>query len=333
MGLPHFQIPWVGWQDVLHLLPGAIMISLLSFADTSVLSRALAQRMGYAVNQNQEMLALGIANMATGLFQGFSVSSSASRTPVAESAGAKTQVTGVVGAVAIALLLLVAPGLLKDLPSAALGAVVIAACLSFADFPAMAGLYRMRKVEFVLSVVSFLGVALVGVIEGIFITITLTMLVLVWNVWHPYFAVLARVDGVKGFHDMVRHPEGRPVPGLLLFRWDAQLFFANAEIFHAAVHQAVASAATPTRRVVVAAEAISDVDITAAEMLVELHRELKHQGIELWFAGLKGPVKDRLQQYGTLQAIGTHIFSPTLGQAVNVYRSTHAVNWKDWDEP
>ena len=332
VGLPQFQIPWVGWQDVLHLLPGAIMISLLSFADTSVLSRALAQRMGYGVNQNQEMLALGIANVATGLFQGFSVSSSASRTPVAESAGAKTQVTGVVGAVAIALLLLVAPGLLKDLPSAALGAVVIAACLSFADFPAMAGLYRMRKVEFVLSVVSFLGVALVGVIEGIFITITLTMLVLVWNVWHPYFAVLARVDGVKGFHDLVRHPEGRPVPGLLLFRWDAQLFFANAEIFHAAVHQAVASVATPTRRVVVAADAISDVDITAAEMLVELHRELKQQGIELWFAGLKGPVKDRLQHYGTLQTIGTQIFSPTLGQAVNLYRSTHAVDWKDWDE-
>ena len=333
VGLPRFQVPWVSWQDVLHLLPGAVMISLLSFADTSVLSRALAQRMGYGVNQNQEMLALGIANLATGLFQGFSVSSSASRTPVAESAGAKTQVTGVVGAVAIALLLLVAPGLLKDLPSAALGAVVIAACLSFADFPAMAGLYRMRKVEFALSVVSFLGVALVGVIEGIFITIALTMLVLVWNVWHPYFAVLARVDGVKGFHDMVRHPEGRPVPGLLLFRWDAQLFSANAEIFHDALHRAVASASTPTRRVVVVADAISDVDITAAEMLVELHRELKHQGIELWFAGLKGPVKDRLQHYGTLQVIGTDIFSPTLGQAVNLYRSTHAVDWKDWDEP
>ena len=260
-------------------------------------------------------------------------SSSASRTPVAESAGAKTQMTGVVGAVAIALLLLAAPGLLKDLPSAVLGAVVIAACLSFADFPTMAGLYRLRKVEFALSVVSFLGVALVGVMEGIFITIALTMLVLVWNVWHPYFAVLARVDGVKGFHDMVRHPEGRPVPGLVLFRWDAQLFSANAEIFREAVHNAVARAATPTRRVAVAAEAISDVDITAAEMLVELHRELKHQGIELWFAGLKGPVKDRLQHYGTLQVIGGDIFSPTVGQTVSLYRATHAVDWKDWDEP
>lgn len=159
------------------------------------------------------------------------------------------------------------------------------------------------------------------------------MLVLVWNVLHPYFAVLARVDGVKGFHDMVHHPEGRPVPGLLLFRWDAQLFFANAEIFHEALHRAVASATTPTRRVVVAADAISDVDITAAERLVDLHRELKQLGIKLWFAGLKGPVKDRLQHYGTLQTIGIHIFSPTLGQAVNRYRSTHAVDWKDWVEP
>jgi len=332
-GLPRFQIPWVSVQDVLHLLPGAIMLSLLSFADTSVLSRAMAQRMGYAVNQNQELLALGIANVATGLFQGFSVGSSASRTPVAESAGAKTQVTGVVGALAIAMLLLVAPDLLKDLPSAALGAVVIAACWSFADFSAMADLYRMRKTEFALSVVSFLGVALVGVMEGVFITITLTMLVLVWNVWHPYFAVLARVDGVKGFHDTVRHPQGRPVPGLLMFRWDAQLFFANAEIFHAAVHQAIASAATPTQRVVVAADAISDVDITAAEMLLALHRELAHQGIELRFAGLKGRVKDRLQHYGILQVLGTDIFSPTLGHAVNLYRTTHVVDWKDWDEP
>jgi MFS superfamily sulfate permease-like transporter len=331
-GLPSFRFPDVTMQEVMQLLPGALIISLLSFADTSLLSRALAQRGGYPVSQNQEMIALGAANMATGVFQGFSISSSASRTPVAESAGAQTQVTGLVGALAIAVLLLFAPTLLQSLPSAALGAVVIAACVSFADIPGMWELARLRRVEFALSVISFLGVAFVGVIEGIFITIALAMLVLVWNAWHPHFAVLARVDGAKGYHDVTRHPEGRVVPGLVLFRWDAQLFFANAEIFREQVHRAVAVAPTGTQRVVVAADAISDVDLTAAEVLTTLHGELTQQGIELWFAGMKGPVKDRLNHYGTLDIIGHNIFCPTVGRAVNLYREAHKVDWKDWDE-
>ncbi len=331
-GLPSWHLPRVSWADVLQLLPGAVIISLLSFADTSVLSRALAQRGGYQINQNQEMFALGLANMATGLFQGFSVSGSASRTPVAESAGAKTQLTGVVGALAIALLLLFAPGLLQALPGAALGAVVIAACLSFADIAGMRQMYRLRKVEFALSLTSFVGVALLGVIEGIVITLALTILLLLWNAWHPYFAVLARVDGTKGYHDMSRHPEGRQVPGLVLFRWDAQLFFANGEIFQTQVLHAVNQAATPTRCVVVAADAITDVDLTAADALVSLHSALAQQGIKLWFAGLKGPVKDRLSSYGTLEVLGRDIFCPTVGNAVNRYRTDYAVQWKDWDE-
>lgn len=331
-GLPQWQFPQVSWRDMTQLLPGAVIISLLSFTDTSVLSRLLAQRGGYPVNQNQEMVALGVANMAAGLFQGFSVSASASRTPVAQSAGAKTQLTGLVGALAIAMLLLFAPGLLQNLPSAALGAVVIAACLSFADVAGMREMYRLRKTEFALSVTSFVGVALVGVIEGIFITLALALLVLLWNAWHPYFAVLGRVDGTKGYHDITRHPEGRQVPGLVLFRWDAQLFFANGEVFREQAKRAIATAPTPTHRLLVVAEAITDVDITAADALVSLYQELKQQGIELCFAGLKGQVKDRLLSYGTLDIIGHDIFSPTVGSAVNLYRSTHEVNWKDWDE-
>ena len=331
-GLPAFRIPHVSMRELVQLLPGAAIISLLSFADTSVLSRSLAQRGGYGVSQNQEMVALGVANIASGLFQGFSISSSASRTPVAEAAGARTQVTGLVGAVAISLLLFVAPDLLRSLPGAALAAVVIAACLSFADVPAMFALYRLRRAEFALSLTSFVGVAFVGVIEGIFITIGLAMLVLVWNAWHPHFAVLARVDGTKGYHDVVRHPEGRFVPGLVLFRWDAPLFFANAEIFRERVHRAVLLATTATRRVVVASDAITDVDVTAADTLATLHDELRQQGIELWFAGMKGPVKDRLKHYGTLDLIGRDIFCPTVGQAVNVYRAAFRVDWKDWDE-
>ena len=331
-GLPDWQFPAVSWQDVRQLLPGAVIISLLSFTDTSVLSRALAQRGGYRVSQSQEMVALGLANISTGLFQGFSISSSASRTPVAEAAGAKTQLTGLVGALAIALLLVSGTEWLQSLPSAVLGAVVIVACLSFADVAGMRQMYKQRKVEFALSLTSFVGVALIGVMEGIFITLALAMLVLLWNAWHPYFAVLARVDGTKGYHDITRHPEGRRVPGLVLFRWDAQLFFANGEIFQEQVHRAIGAAPTPTRRLVVVAEAITDIDITAADVLLKLHRDLTEQGIELWFAGLKGQVKDRLKDYGTLDLIGHDIFAPTVGYAVNLYRTTHSVDWKDWDE-
>ena len=331
-GLPSWHFPVVSWHDVLHLLPGAVIISILSFADTSVLSRALAQRGNYQVNQNQEMVALGVANIATGLFQGFSVSSSASRTPVAEAAGARTQLTGVVGALTIALLLVFAPSLLKDLPGAALAAVVIAACLSFADIKGMREMYRLRKSEFLLSCTSFVGVATLGVIEGIVITLALTMLLLLWNAWHPYFAVLARVDGTKGYHDITRHPKGRQVPGLVLFRWDAQLFFANSEIFREQVLRAVNDAPTPTRRLVVVADAISDIDITAADTLANLHQALTQLGVEMWFAGLKSLVHDRLQAYGTLDLLGHDVFAPTVGSAVNLYRASHAVDWKDWDE-
>ncbi len=242
-GLPALKLPWIGWSDLAQLLPGAAIIAMLSFADTSVLSRSLAARGNYRVSQDQEMFAVGVANIAAGLFQGFPVSSSASRTPVAESAGSRSQVTGLVGALAIAALLILAPNLLRHLPSALLGAVVIAACLSFADVPGMLRLYRQRRMEFALSAISFLGVAFVGVIEGIVITILLAMLVLVWNAWHPYSATLVRVDGRKGFHDVQRHPEGRSVPGLEIFRWDAQLFFANAEIFRYRVLQVVAELA------------------------------------------------------------------------------------------
>ena len=326
------QPPLVSGQDLARLLPGAAIIALLSFADTSVLSRALAARRHSRVSLDQEMLALGAANLAAGLFQGFSISSSSSRTPVAEAAGSCTQLTGLVGAVAIAGLLVLAPNLLRHLPSPLLGAVVIAACLSFADLPGMASLYRQRREEFWLSVISFLGVAFVGVIEGIVVAIALSLLALLWNAWHPHSTILVRVDGREGYHDVRRHPEGRMVPGLVLFRWDEQLFFANAEIFRQRALQAVAAAPTPTHWLIVAADAISDIDITAADSLAELQRELALRGVELHFAGLKGPVRDRLASYGLLALIGADRFAPTVGSAVNLYRGQHAVDWKDWDE-
>jgi high affinity sulfate transporter 1 len=331
-GLPAFRVPAASPDEWGTLLAGAAAIALVSYADTSVLSRTMALRGGYEVNSNQELVALGAANMASGFFQGFPVSSSSSRTPVAESAGAKTQVTGVVGALAITLLLVLAPALLSDLPHAALGAVVIAAALSLVDVRAVARLYRVRRGEFALSILCFLGVALLGVIPGIFAAVGFSLLAFIWRAWRPYDAVLGRVDGLKGYHDISRHPEAKRVPGLVLFRWDAPLFFANAEIFLEHVLRAVAEAPTPTRWVVVAAEPVTDVDVTAADALAELDGKLQQAGIELCFAEMKGPVKDRLKHYGLFSQLGTENFFPTVGQAVDRYLAAHCIEWRDWDE-
>ena len=331
-GLPSFQIPRVSADDLGVLAAGAIAITLVSFADTSVLSRTFALRGGYTVDQNQELIALGAANVAAGFFQGFSISSSSSRTPVAEQAGAKTQLTGVVGALCIALLLVFAPTLLQNLPNAALGAVVISACISLVDVKSVVRLYHLRRGEFWLSIVCFLGVALVGVIQGIFIAIALALLGFIWRAWRPYDAVLGRVDGLKGYHDVTRYPEAKRVPGLVLFRWDAPLFFANAEVFREHVLQAIADAPTPTKWVVVAAEPVTDIDITAAEALSALDDDLKRFGIELCFAEMKDPVKDRLKRYDLFVKLGADQFFPTLGQAVDRYLEAQQVEWSDWDE-
>ncbi len=331
-GLPTFQLPIVSLNDIGALLAGAVAIALVSFADTSVLSRTFALRGGYEVDENQELVALGAANIAAGLFQGFSISSSSSRTPVAESAGAKTQLTGVIGALCIALLLVLAPTLLQDLPNAALGAIVISAVLSLIDVQGVARLFRLRRAEFVYSIACFLGVALIGVIQGIFIAIALSLVAFIWRAWRPYDAVLGRVTGLKGYHDITRHPDAKRIPGLVLFRWDAPLFFANADIFHDHVLQAIAAAPTPTRWIVVAAEPVTDVDVTAADMLSELDDELQAADIELGFAEMKGPAKDRLKQYGLFAKFGDDLFFRTIGQAVDRYLETHAVEWRDWED-
>ena len=331
-GLPTIGLPAVSASDIRALFAGAVAVALVSFADMSVLSRTFALRGQYEADPNQELVALGAANIASGFFQGFSVSSSASRTPVAETAGARTQLAGVVGAVSVGLLLVYAPALLANLPHAALAAVVIAACLSLVEVAGVRRLYRLRPGEFALSMVCFLGVALVGVVQGIFISVGLALTALVWRAWHPYDAVLGRVDGLKGYHDISRHPEARRIPGLVLFRWDAQLFFANAEVFHDHVRAAIAGAPTRTRWVVVAAEPVTDVDLTAADVLLDLDEDLRREGIDLCFAEMKGPVKDRLKRYGLFGQIGTESFFPTLGQAVDRYLEVTGVAWTDWDE-
>ena len=318
-GLPTFQIPNIAPVEFKTLFSSALAIALVSFADMSILSRTFAVRGGYRVDRNQELIALGIANIAAGLFQGFSVSSSASRTPVAEAAGAKTQITGLVGAVCIALVLFFAPMLLQNLPQAALSAVVISAGIAIFEISGTLRLYKLRRFEFALSIVCFAGVAFLGVIQGIFIAVGLAILAFVWSAWRPHYAVLGRVDGIKGYHDVVRHPEARHIPGLVIFRWDAPLFFANAEIFCEMVMQAVVTAPTVTNCVLVAAEPVTDIDITASDAIAELDKTLAQAGIELCFAEMKGPTKDRLKRYGLFNTLGKENLFHTIGQADDAY--------------
>jgi len=329
-GLPSFALPWINQTDIVPILIGGCAAALVSFADTSVLSRVYAARTGSKVDPNQELIGLGAANLATGLFQGFPISSSSSRTPVAEAAGARTQLTCVVGALAIALLLLVAPNLLQHLPTTALAAVVIAAAIGLIDTADMGRIYRIQQWEFWLSIVCFVGVAVLGVIPGIGLAIALAIIEFLWDGWRPYSAVLGRAHAVEGYHDITRFPNARCIPGLVLFRWDAPLFFANAELFKERVLIAVEHSPTPVRWFVVAAEPVTSVDVTSADVLVELLETLRDKGIELGFAELKDPVKDKLKRFGLFAYLGEQSFFPTIEAAVARYLETHHVDWVDW---
>ena len=322
-GLPAPRLPLVPIDSLGPIFTGGLAVALVSFADTSVLSRSYAARLRTPIDPNQEMVGLGLANVAAGFFQGFPISSSSSRTPVAEAAGAKTQLTGVVGALAIALLLVFAPSLLQDLPNTALAAIVIASAIGLIEVADLRRIYRIQRWEFWLSMTCFVGVAVFGAIPGIVLAIVMAVIEFLWDGWRPHSAVLGRVDDVKGYHDITRYPSARLVPGLVLFRWDAPLFFANAEFFHDRVLDAVASSPTPVRWLVVAAEPVTSVDVTAADAISELDDTLHAAGIELYFAEMKDPVKDKLKRFGLYTHFGEQSFFATIGEAVKRYLAEH----------
>ena len=320
-GLPAFSIPWIPLADFFPVAIGGCAVALVSFADTSVLSRTYAARTGARVDPNQEMVGLGAANLAAGLFQGFPVSSSSSRTPVAEAAGSRTQLTGVIGALAVALLLMFAPNLLEHVPTTALAAVVISSAIGLIEVNDLGRIYRIQRWEFWLSVVCFAGVAVFGAIQGVAIAVVIAVIEFLWDGWRPHSAVLGRVEGIRGYHDITRYPHARQVPGLVLFRWDAPLFFANAELFRQRALDAVATAPTTARWLVVAAEPVTSVDVTAADSLSDLDKTLRDADVKLCFAELKDPVKDKLKRFGLFNQIGEEFFFATIGAAVDAYQS------------
>ncbi len=331
-GLPAFKIPWISYGDLVPVVIGGCAAALVSFADTAVLSRAYAARTAIHVDPSQEMVGLGVANLASGFFQGFPISSSSSRTPVAEAAGARTQLTSVVGAIAIAFLLLAAPNLLEHLPTATLAAVVIAAAIGLIEISDLKRIYRIQQWEFWLSIVCFAGVAVLGVVPGIGLAIAIAIIEFLWDGWRPHSAVLGRADGVKGYHDITRYPHARRIPGLVLFRWDAPLFFANAELFKERVLDAAAESPTPVAWLVVAAEPVTSVDVTAGDTIAELNEALNARGIKFCFAELKDPVKDKLKRFELLEQFGENCFYPTIGAAVSSYLKTNDVDWIDWED-
>lgn len=316
------RLPALSLEGFRSLAGGAIAIALVSFADISIVSRVFAPPSGEPSDRNQQLVALGAANLFAGFLNGCPVSSSASRTPVAQAAGAQTQVANLVAAASTALLLLVAPSLMAYVPDAALAAIVICAAFSIVDVRNVARLFRIRRSEFLVSILCLAGVVLLGALSGIFMSMGFALASFVWRAWHPYDAVLGQIAGRRGYHDVGRHPEAKQFPGLLLFRWDAPLFFANAEIFAEHVGRAVAGSRSRVTCVVIAAEPVTDIDVTAAEVLATLQQALHHDGVELWFAEMKGPAKDRLHRYGLYDALGSDAnFFATVGEAVDRFRA------------
>ena len=333
-GVPTFAWPSLHWDDIRVLFGAALGIAFVAFADTSVLSRAMAVRRHETVDTNRELVALGLSNIGAGLFQGFPISSSSSRTPVAEASGAKTQLTGVVAAVTMMLLAVAAPGAFRHMPDATLAAIVMAAAISLIDIPAMRNLWRVRRSEFVLAISAMLAVAILGPVTGAVVAVSLSILNFLRLAWKPYTAELVRVDGLKGYHDRARHPEGRRVPGLLLYRFDAPLFFANARFFQDdLVHRIIErDDEDPVRCVIVTAEPITDVDATAAEMLRDLLDDLAAREVELRFAELKGTVHERVDRYKVFHGDMPDHTARTTGQAVKAYIEAYRVHWVDWED-
>lgn len=318
-GFPSFAVPSVSLADLGQLLSGALGIALIAVADTTVLSQALAAERDEEVEADEELVALGAANVAAGLFAGFPISASSSRTPVAVSAGAKTQVTGIVGALTIVALLVLAPGLLRSLPQPVLSGIVLVAAYGLVEVAVLRDLLYRSRAEFVLFAVAFVGVTLLGVINGVFLAVVLSLGDFVRRAWRPHDAVLGWVERLKSYHDVSRYPEAVVLPGLVVYRFDAPLFFANARHFRARVRELAFATQADVRWVVVAAEPITDVDTTAAEILEGLDRELAAKGISLVFAEMKDPAKDRMGRHRLIEQVGFDSFFPSIEAAVSAY--------------
>jgi high affinity sulfate transporter 1 len=315
-GLPTPSFPWTKASDVLPLVGAAVGIVLVSLTDTIATSTAFAARRGDEVDPNQEMIGIGAANIGAGLFQGFAISASSSRTAVAEQSGSKSQMTGLVGAGIVALLILFFPSLLKNLPQTALAAVVIGAAISLMDIPILRRYLRVRRSAFVLSVVATIGVVVFGVLEGILLAVILSVLLFFKRNWWPHGEVLGMVAG-EGWHSTTQYPGAEQTEGVVVFRWEAPLFFANSGIFRERIRRLVRH--RKPRWIVLQCEAVTDVDVTAADMLERLDVELNAQGVHLAFVEMRDRLQRLVLRYGLLSTLDAQHFYPSVERALEAF--------------
>ena len=314
-GLPGLSIPRPSLADFGDLLSIALVAALLSFSDTMVTARAFAARTRQRIDANQELMGIGMANLVSGLTQGLPISASDSRTAVAEAAGSRTQVTSVVAAAVVAAVMLFLADYLYYLPSAALGGILIASAWGLCDFGEFSRLWRFRGISLAGALVTLLGVVTIGLMEGILIGVVFSILLLLRALAFPPDAVLGRTPE-GGWHDPAHRPEAVPVPGLLVYRFSAPLFFANCNLFRDRIEALIAGASAPVKVVVVDGGAIHDVDIMACEMLVEIDSELAERGIRLVYGNIRDRVRRDIERGLPPLPPGDEVSFPSVAAAV-----------------
>ncbi len=324
-GLPTLSIPDVSVQDIFSLMPAALALTILIYADEILTARVFAAKHGQKINANQEFIAIGMSNIGAGLLQGYPSATSGSRTAVADQMGGKTQLVGLIAAALTIVFLLFFTPLLEPLPTAVLGAIIIVAASGLIDVEAFRFLRQVRPGEAWLAVTTMLGVLVLGVLQGILIAVTLSLVNIIYRISRPHDAVLDKVDASGGM--VYRKVEDKKLTqtesGLIVYRFDAPLVFANTSYFSQRLNELVAAEAG-LRCVILDAEAISDFDSTAAETLENLTADLARLDIELWIARANEPLRKMLQASGLTERLGEENIYLTVRAAVDAYR-THFV--------
>jgi SulP family sulfate permease len=325
-GLPSLTIPRIGWLDLLALLPTAFALCILIFADEILTARVFAAKHNQTILSNQEFIAIGTANLATGLLQGFPAATSSSRTVVNDQMGGKTQLVGLLAVGLTGIFLLFLTPLLAPLPTVALAAIIIVSAASLIDVQSFMVLRRIRRGEFWLAVVTLLGVLTVGVLQGILVAVTLSLVSVLYRIARPHDAVLDDVNEAGGavYREVAAGETPLAEPGLLVYRFDAPLVFANAAYFTARMEELIAEARSGLRCVILDAEAISDFDSTAADAVVTLDGNLDRAGVELWLARPSEPLVQLLEVTGLTTRIGAGHVYPSVRAAVLAYRNLSA---------
>ncbi len=318
-GLPRFAIPLIGWRDLHALLPAAVGIALLTYTEGIILARAFAAKNGYEINANQELAALGVADVVTGFFQGFAVTGSGARTAINDAAGGKTQVTSLVTAATLAIFLLFLTPLVARLPVVALAALLIYGGSTLVEFGVMKRIYRYYPRSAAVAAVTTLGVLAAGVALGILIGVALSLLGLINRLSHPPDAILREAPG-HGFHDLGDTNVGETIPGFVAYRFYAPLLFSNIGRFVQRVREIIAASPTPVRWFLLDAQAITDIDVTAAESLHALHQELEKDGVALKIAHANRPFRAILERTGLAREINENNFFASVHDCVEAFR-------------